>query len=110
MQRLATLTPTANLLTGDYDDSFDHPTRRRRGGINANNVHTTSTYTLKSLFGTLCGLYPLVADFNVEPQHHIYQPCLPHILHAFNQLNNGRDKLGGNRFASYNWTSSSCSR
>ncbi|KAM4061577.1 sulfatase domain-containing protein [Hirsutella rhossiliensis] len=111
LERLATLTPTANMLTGDYDDGFTHPTQPRRGGINANNVHTTSTYTLKSLFGTICGLYPLVADFNVDQANHVYQPCLPHIFNAFNQLDNQDEKPSddkpkdGDDFTSYNWTS-----
>lgn len=85
--RLATLTPTANFLTGDYNDGFVHEKRPRRGGINANNDFTTSSYTLKSLTGTHCGLFPIVADFNIEQAHHIYQPCLPHIVNAFNKLN-----------------------
>lgn len=109
LERLSTLTPTANMLTGDYDDGFKHQTRRRRGGINANNAHTTSTYTLKSLFGTMCGLYPLVADFNVEQEHHVYQPCLPHIFNAFNHLKDKRPKddkaNDDDDFTSYKWTS-----
>ncbi|KAG5938886.1 hypothetical protein E4U53_007924 [Claviceps sorghi] len=88
-KRLSTLTPTASFLTGDYNDGFEHNETRRRGGINANNDHTTATYTLKSVPGTLCGISPLVADFNVEYKHHVYQPCLPHIFNAFNSLRRG---------------------
>ncbi|KJZ77730.1 hypothetical protein HIM_02907 [Hirsutella minnesotensis 3608] len=102
IERLATLTPTANFLTGDYEDGFEHASKKRRGGINVNNVHTTSTYTLKSLFGTLCGLYPLVVDFNVEQESHIYQPCLPHIFNALNHVERDGDK---NDYTAFNWTS-----
>ncbi|GJN69696.1 hypothetical protein PLICBS_003746 [Purpureocillium lilacinum] len=102
-ERLATLTQTANFLTGDYNDGFAHKDKKRRGGINFNNAYTTATYTLKSMTGTLCGITPLVADFNVEYQNHIYQPCLPHILDVFN-------KLGGTNstddFTSLKWRSS----
>jgi hypothetical protein len=34
---------------------------------------TSATYTLKSLTGSFCGVTPLVADFNREFDHHIYQ-------------------------------------
>ncbi|OAQ77864.1 sulfatase domain-containingprotein [Purpureocillium lilacinum] len=109
---LANLTPAAKFLTGDHDDGFEgNDTKpepnRRRGGINANNAFTTSTYTLKSLAGTLCGLSPLAADFNLEHAHHVYQPCLPHIFGAFNSLDHSRDhtpKAGA--FTPYKWRSS----
>ncbi|KAJ3498646.1 hypothetical protein NLG97_g977 [Lecanicillium saksenae] len=84
--RLETLTPTANYLTGDYDDGFEHENTTRRGGINFKDANTASTYTRKSMIGTMCGIWPLVADFNKEYIHHIYQPCLPQILEAFSHL------------------------
>ncbi|KAK2592698.1 hypothetical protein QQS21_009599 [Conoideocrella luteorostrata] len=102
--RLANLTQTANFLTGDYNDGFDHNVTRRRGGINVNNDHTTGTYTLKSLPGTLCGITPLVADFNVEYDHHVYQPCLPHIFNAFNTLNHSDDSVASkDEYTKYKW-------
>ncbi|KAM3458265.1 hypothetical protein MY3296_000471 [Beauveria thailandica] len=84
--RLETLTPTANYLTGDYDDGFEHEKTTRRGGINFKDASTASTYTRKSMIGTMCGIWPLVADFNKEYIHHIYQPCLPQILEAFSYM------------------------
>ncbi|KAJ6780066.1 hypothetical protein PWT90_00995 [Aphanocladium album] len=84
--RLETLTPTANHLTGDFGDGFEHENITRRGGINFNDANTASTYTRKSMIGTMCGIWPLVADFNKEYIHHIYQPCLPQILEAFSHL------------------------
>ncbi|KAK5993254.1 hypothetical protein PT974_06683 [Cladobotryum mycophilum] len=104
LERLSTLTKTANFLTGDYNDGFEHKEKKRRGGINANQVHTTATYTLKSLTGTLCGLSPLVADFNAEVTHHIYQPCLPHIFEALNHnLDRKKDVVVTDDFTSFKW-------
>ncbi|KAH7121785.1 sulfatase [Dactylonectria estremocensis] len=100
---LSTAGATANFLTGDYDDGFEHAYRRQRGGINCNNVLTTSTYTLKSLTGTLCGVAPLVADFNVEYDHHIYQPCLPHIFDVLNTLPDGSPAGAAPEFTSHKW-------
>lgn len=92
-QRLATLTPTANYITGDYDDGFIHNHESKRGGIRFTNAHTAGTYTLKSMVGTVCGVAPLVGDFNVEYSHHIYQPCLPHVLEAMNQVERMQSQL-----------------
>lgn len=83
---LGHLSKNARYLT----DTFPRPDRdaslgQRRGAIVASDAHTTSTYTLKSMAGTLCGIEPLTADFNQEYKHHIYQPCIAHILGAFNQ-------------------------
>ncbi|ENH72216.1 hypothetical protein FOC1_g10006591 [Fusarium oxysporum f. sp. cubense race 1] len=83
--KLASLTPTANFITGDYDDGFEHAEKPKRGGIHFTNAHTAGTYTLKSMTGTVCGIAPLIADFNLEHSHHIYQPCLPHVFEAMNQ-------------------------
>ncbi|UKZ70962.1 uncharacterized protein TrAtP1_011930 [Trichoderma atroviride] len=102
-EKLASLTSTAKYLTGDFDDGFGEKAGTPRGGINANNAFTTSTYTLKSLVGTHCGISPLAADFNVETDHHIYQPCLPHIFEALNQLNHSHDEVSDEHFTSYKW-------
>jgi hypothetical protein len=111
-ERLATLTPMANHLTGDYDDGFNHTSKEirgtKRGGLNFQNAYTAATYTKKSETGTLCGIHPLVADFNREYDHHIYQPCLPHIIEAFNHLDVDEDHYGNKYkdFASHKWRSS----
>ncbi|KAL1959706.1 hypothetical protein VTO42DRAFT_1292 [Malbranchea cinnamomea] len=87
-ERLANLTRTAEYLTG-FDSGFEEYGHRKKspyGGISASNAFTTATYTVKSIPGTFCGVTPLVADFNREYQHHIYQPCLPHIFNMLNQL------------------------
>lgn len=104
-ERLATLTPLANALTCDFDDGFDHANRTCRGGISANNAFTASTYTLKSVIATLCGMGPVAADFNVEAKHHFYQPCLTHILDAFNTINHTETRKDAKEFQPYPWKS-----
>ncbi|KAJ4155838.1 hypothetical protein LMH87_001064 [Akanthomyces muscarius] len=91
LERLGTLTPTANRMTGDYDDGFQHSQNSPRGGLSFDNAFTTASYTRKSFTGTLCGVTPLVADFNVEFENHIYQPCLPQILNVFNKITEKND-------------------
>lgn len=86
--KLASLTPTANFITGDYEDGFEHTDKPKRGGIHFTNAHTAGTYTLKSMTATVCGMSPLVADFNLEHSHHLYQPCLPQIFEAMNIAEN----------------------
>lgn len=106
LERLKTLTPVAKFLTGDYDDHFDRPAveeQNKRGGLNFNDAYTTSTLTMKSLAGLLCGVSPMVADFNAEYQHHIYQPCLPHILDVLYTL--GYNDPGRYEFGDYSWAS-----
>jgi len=95
-EQIASLTPMARYLTGDLENGFingshniEREGRTFRGGISAQNAHTTATYTLKSLLGTHCGVVPLAADFNREYTEHIYQPCLPHIFDAMNDLQCG---------------------
>lgn len=95
-QKIASLTPMARYLTGDLENGFvngshniERGGRTFRGGISAQNAHTTATYTLKSLLGTHCGIVPLAADFNREYSEHIYQPCLPHIFDAMNDMQCG---------------------
>ncbi|KAL7782931.1 alkaline-phosphatase-like protein [Trichoderma ceciliae] len=102
-RRLSSLTTTAKYLTGDFSDGFGQEPGTPRGGINANNAFTTSTYTLKSLVGTHCGISPLAADFNVDTDHHIYQPCLPHIFEALNQVDHNGDEMSNEHFTSLKW-------
>lgn len=105
LKRLETLTPVARFVTGDLDDGFNHTgeTQKKRGGMNFNDAYTTSTFTLKSLTGSLCGIMPMTADFNLEYLHHMYQPCLPHILGALNTLDH--EDQGSHDFGGYKWAS-----
>lgn len=106
-ERLATLTKTANFITGDYNDGFDHPETRRRGGIHAIHGTPSATYTLKSCAGTLCGISPLAVDGNQEYYSHIYQPCLPHIFKLFNDMDHASAHSPVNRqYTEYSWNNS----
>ncbi|KAG6027212.1 hypothetical protein E4U41_001007 [Claviceps citrina] len=100
-RRLASLTPNANHVTGDYDDGFPHAREGRqsrpRGGISFDNAYTPATYTLKSLVGTLCGSSPLVADFNLEVAHELPAPCMPHVLDAMNHIPPSQEGGGGGK-------------
>ncbi|BDD60412.1 hypothetical protein MPDQ_005019 [Monascus purpureus] len=106
--RLANLTRTAEFLTG-FSTGFEHhdnlhPGLKSYGSISARNAFTTGTYTLKSLVGSLCGVTPLVADFNAEYKHHIYQPCLAHVFNAINhQLPDTDDRTDD--FTTWPWHS-----
>jgi hypothetical protein len=46
---------------------------------------------------------PLVADFNQEYTYPIYQPCIAHILEAFNQQSTSGERT--NAFTSWPWRS-----
>ena len=101
---LANLTRTSEFLTGD-DSGFNRDdTRKARGGISASNAYTTSTYTLKSLTGTLCGISPLVADFNREFDNHIYQPCMSHVLELLSRQGGDQGKKSSD-FKMWPWKS-----
>lgn len=87
-KRLAKLTPTAERLTGTESGLRKPGTVKPYGGIHATNSYTAGTFTLKSIEGTTCGLPPLVRDFNHEYEHHIYQPCMPHVLDVLSAKTN----------------------
>lgn len=91
--RLSKLSRTAEHLTG-FETGFgkDKDSPKPRGGISAKNAYTAGTYTLKSLTGTMCGVNPLVVNSNLEYQHDIYQPCLPHIFNALSDNLNTTNK------------------
>ncbi|KAH7141589.1 alkaline-phosphatase-like protein [Dactylonectria estremocensis] len=101
VERLSTLTPTANYVTGDYDDGFEHQEKPKRGGARFTNAHTASTYTLKSMVGTICGITPLIADFNLDYKRHIYQPCLPQIFDAMNKATDTDTAEASSKWKSY---------
>lgn len=89
-ERLLKMTHTAERLTG-FPSALSKKkgnTPKPYGGLSARNGYTAGTYTLKSVIGSVCGVSPLVADFNQEYKQHIYQPCLAHVLSALNPLSN----------------------
>jgi hypothetical protein len=92
-QRLADLTRNAEILTG-IPSGFNASAEPLRpyGGISATNAYTGGTFTLKSIIASVCGISPLVADFNQEYLHHIYEPCMPQILNALNSIPDRHEK------------------
>ncbi|PLB51327.1 sulfatase domain protein [Aspergillus steynii IBT 23096] len=105
--RIANLTRTAEFLTGfstgfHHNDTLHHG-KKTYGGVAASNAFTTGTYTLKSVTGTVCGITPLVADFNREYEYHIYQPCLPHIFNALSHQDDITNKTDD--FRTWPWHS-----
>lgn len=103
---LANFTSNANSVTGDYDDGFPHSAQPKRGGVNFDNAWTTSSYTIKSVEGTLCGITPLAADFNHDHLFHRYQPCLPQILDLLQRAEDGEPKTMRRVNAASSWKSS----
>lgn len=106
-ERLAKLTRTSERLTGfqgALTKKGDRP--EPYGGLSARNAYTSGTYTLKSLVGSLCGVSPLVADFNREFSHHIYQPCLAQVFSALNtQTDTGAANKTNSDFTTWPWHS-----
>ncbi|KAF8470037.1 alkaline-phosphatase-like protein [Kalaharituber pfeilii] len=83
---LSELSRIAELVTGQ-DAGFgprDIGANLTSGGINVNGVVTGSTFTLKSLLGSHCGVNPLAVDFLEELETEVYQPCLAQVLDLFN--------------------------
>ncbi|KAL4864934.1 hypothetical protein BDV12DRAFT_175463 [Aspergillus spectabilis] len=101
---VANLTRTAEYLTG-FDSGFNEnrtEPRKSYGGLSASNAFTTGTYTIKSLAGTVCGITPLVADFNREYKYHLYNPCMPHVVNALSQQD---DITKEDDYRTWPWTS-----
>ncbi|KAI5781279.1 alkaline-phosphatase-like protein [Geopyxis carbonaria] len=83
---LSELSRTAESVTGE-DTGFGRGVNSSMGGLNIHGALTGSTFTLKSLLGSHCGVSPLPVDFLEELETEIYQPCLPQILKVMNMLN-----------------------
>ncbi|KAI5840977.1 sulfatase domain-containing protein [Morchella snyderi] len=80
---LSQLSRMAEDITGE-DGGFGGSVNSTFGGINIKGALTGSSFTLKSLLGSHCGVSPLAVDFMEELETDIYQPCLAHILKAMN--------------------------
>lgn len=101
-ERLTNLIPTAERLTAASSGFNGHTNvADPYGGFHATNAYTGSTFTLKSVVATVCGIAPLVVDFNREYLHHIYQPCMPHILEALNSQTRSKTE----NYTSWPWRS-----
>ncbi|KAJ5108041.1 Alkaline phosphatase-like alpha/beta/alpha [Penicillium angulare] len=96
--RLVTMTPIAQMLTGEYvSDSkgervnltaakWQDPAEEGMGGLNVRGALTGSSLTFKSILGSHCGVHPLPVDLLEESLLEIYQPCLPQLFELFNQV------------------------
>jgi hypothetical protein len=105
IDRLVTMTPTAQQLTGEYatdskgnkvdlsNSTWENPPREGMGGLNVRGALTGSSLTFKSILGSHCGVHPLPVDLLEESMLEIYQPCLPQIFDLFNL---GKSKLQSN--------------
>jgi hypothetical protein len=87
-ERLANLTRNAQRYTNTPSGFNGQDTVNPYGGMYMRNAYTGDTFTLKSITASVCGVAPLVADFNREYLNHIYEPCLPQVLTALNHIDN----------------------
>ncbi|KAL1961750.1 hypothetical protein VTN77DRAFT_1076 [Rasamsonia byssochlamydoides] len=83
---LSQLSISAEVVTGQ-DAGFGREINTTHGGLNVIGAVTSSTFTLKSLLSSHCGVNPLPVDFLEEVETEIYQPCLPQILKVLNAQN-----------------------
>ncbi|KAF2152778.1 alkaline phosphatase-like protein [Myriangium duriaei CBS 260.36] len=116
---LANISPVTELLTGMSNSSglSQHRTHTstpapgswrdrlasKPSSLNILGATTGSTFSLKSLIGSHCGVHAMPVEFAEEAGRTSYQPCLPNIFHLFNR--NKKDvthKPGGLHTAS--WT------
>ncbi|PVH90592.1 alkaline phosphatase-like protein [Periconia macrospinosa] len=109
---LARLTPVAQKVTGEtFTPQPEVGPGRYMGGITVDGAVTDSTYTVKSLLGSHCGVSPMPYDFLTEIDCDIYQPCIPHILNLFNRVKgyssspNSEFDVGPTDVHSRSWTS-----
>lgn len=87
-ERLANLTRNAQRFTNTPSGFNGEDKVTPYGGMYMSNAYTGDTFTLKSITASVCGVAPLVADFNREYLNHIYNPCLPHVLNALSHMDN----------------------
>lgn len=114
IDRLVTMTPTAQQLTGEYaidtkgnrvdlsNSTWKTPTPEGMGGLNVRGAMTGSSLTFKSVLGSHCGVHPLPVDLLEETTLEIYQPCLPQIFELFNsgKLNSASNHTQASRSTS----------
>ncbi|OQE27729.1 hypothetical protein PENSTE_c004G03891 [Penicillium steckii] len=100
-ERLANLTRNAERYTNVPSGFNGQDKVEPYGGMYMSNAYTGDTFTLKSILASVCGIAPLVVDFNREYLHHIYEPCLPQVLNALNHINNGTNETKSDDFTTW---------
>jgi hypothetical protein len=76
----------AEIVTGQ-NSGFGRHFNTTHGGLNVQGAVSSSTFTLKSMLSSHCGVNPLPVDFLEEIESEIYQPCLPQVLKMMNAQN-----------------------
>lgn len=106
-ERLANLTRNAERYTNVPSGFHGSDKVEPYGGMYMSNAYTGDTFTLKSILASVCGIAPLVVDFNREYRHHIYEPCLPQLFGALNHISNstGHSKTKSDDFTTWPWHS-----
>ncbi|KAJ5184175.1 hypothetical protein N7492_001791 [Penicillium capsulatum] len=105
-ERLANLTRNAERLTGTSGGLHDQAPAKPYGGLHATDAYTGDTFTLKSIVASVCGIAPLVVDFNREYKNHIYEPCLPQIFNALNAVaNHTSNQTDPDDYRTWKWRS-----
>ncbi|SPJ84233.1 uncharacterized protein FTOL_10750 [Fusarium torulosum] len=87
----------AEVSTPEWNDT----TQNGFGGINVVGGFTAASLSFKSLAATHCGVWPMPVDGFEESETQSYQPCIPQILHLFNQLKEGES--ASNDFLEQKW-------
>jgi arylsulfatase A-like enzyme len=113
---LSRLTPVAEKVTGKTGGwkksngsnfaeastpEWNDTTQNGFGGINVVGGFTAASLSFKSLAATHCGVWPMPVDGFEESEAQSYQPCIPQILHLFNQLKEGES--ASNDFLEQKW-------
>ena len=91
---LARLTATAEKVTGEssgFPSALESPADAGFGGINVDEVITSSSFSCKSVLVNHCGASPLPLDWLSETNVEGYQPCFNQILKLFNTLKGKND-------------------
>lgn len=83
----------AEIVTGQ-NTGFGRHFNTTHGGLNVQSAVSSSTFTLKSLLSSHCGVNPLPVDFLEEIESEIYQPCLPQVLKMMNAQNRTESRPG----------------
>ncbi|KAJ5097983.1 hypothetical protein N7532_004984 [Penicillium argentinense] len=105
-ERLANLTRNAARYTNTPSGFNGEEDVKPYGGMYMRNAYTGDTFTLKSILASVCGIAPLVVDFNREYLHHIYEPCMPQVFNALNHLSNHtHDGAKSDDFTTWPWHS-----
>ena len=116
---LAQLTPNSEKISGrrgNFHDSQGNPlfpdaesnwepiAKEGYGGITVNGAVTPSSFSVKSMQSSHCGVWPVAMDLYQEAQTQSYQPCITHIMNLLNRLK-GNSSTTTEDFREQKWSS-----